>query len=480
MTRLKLKTLTISCALMGLIVLTPANASFLEDMYQDVSANANVNAPDAYSTQTMGVVSGGGMVWKSPVKTFTPFSFTPPSLKGGCGGIDAFMGAFGFVNKDEFIQMLKAVGQNAAGLLFQMALKAMSPELSSEIENFSKTIQEWTRKYQNSCETAKLLVDGSGAGEIAAEMGRTARRFGVAAGIFADDADAEKDTATNGVNIETNLPLVTNSGGKKITDKDINITWAALNSGTFSGFSTSDLEIIQALLGTVVIKWIDDGDGGRIPQPTPVPATALSVLDDWIGKSDGATVFLPSYICDDNPDDCLTVLPTTSTAPERTLANRVYRLMNELRAAINERRTPVTIDGLDPLSVIGMTSVPIGRIINIAATTRYNFLGDHLIKNYSEVVAAEIALRIMSSVLLEADKAIANQKLMTSDAIGQLNTLRAHVSEMGVSLSAKQRDLDSQIANQGILVAQIEQMEKSLYTGLSLNVVNSLRFNAVK
>lgn len=477
MATFKKKTLVVSCGVAFLVSFTPANAGFLNDMYDEMSANANVNAPKAYNTQTMGVISGGGIVWKTPVKTFTPFSVTPPHLKAGCGGIDAFLGSFGFVNKDEFVQMLRALGQNAAGLLFQLALKAMSPELSSEIENFSKTVQEWVRKFQNSCEMAQWMVDSSGAGKVAEDMGRLARRTGVAAGIFADDSDAKYETAKDGSKVYDNIQSVSNSGGKKVFDKDMNITWAALNSGSFSGLGDSSLEVIQALLGTVVIKWEGTADA-KVPKPIRIPANTLSSMEKWVGDINENAVVMPAYTCDDNYTDCLDVGVTTATATEPSIAHRVYLSLKELRQAIIERRAPAALpDGTDPLAIVGMTSLPVGKLVNIASSVRYGFVGDHILESYSRSIAVEIASRILQSVLIETDKAIATQKLYSSDASGELKELRQHIHNMGKAIGEKGNKVAELITQQGIMVAQIEQMEKAMYAGLTMNVVNSMRFS---
>ncbi|MDN4704685.1 conjugal transfer protein TraH [Vibrio parahaemolyticus] len=40
-------------------------------------------------------------------------SFTPPSWKAGCGGVDMFGGSFSFINAEQLVTMMRAVAANA-------------------------------------------------------------------------------------------------------------------------------------------------------------------------------------------------------------------------------------------------------------------------------------------------------------------------------------------------------------------------------
>jgi conjugative transfer pilus assembly protein TraH len=79
----------------SMLLATNVNAGFLEDFYTSAGAAVNVTPAQSYQTQTMGVVTGGSLVWRTPNRSFQPIYFTPPSLRAGCGGIDVFLGAYG-------------------------------------------------------------------------------------------------------------------------------------------------------------------------------------------------------------------------------------------------------------------------------------------------------------------------------------------------------------------------------------------------
>ncbi len=48
---------------------------------------------------------------RTPNTTYNLAAITPPSANAGCGGIDLYMGGFSFVNKEQFVAMLKISAQ---------------------------------------------------------------------------------------------------------------------------------------------------------------------------------------------------------------------------------------------------------------------------------------------------------------------------------------------------------------------------------
>nr|WP_265343068.1 conjugal transfer protein TraH [Enterobacter kobei] len=77
---------------------------------------SNVTAPGDYQSVTRDGYTGGGFVLRNKLRTLTPISISLPSASGGCGGIDLFGGSFSFINADQFVQMLRNIASNAAGL----------------------------------------------------------------------------------------------------------------------------------------------------------------------------------------------------------------------------------------------------------------------------------------------------------------------------------------------------------------------------
>ncbi len=135
-----------------------AQAGTLDDAFNDMGMYGNITGPTAFQGQASNYYTGGSFYLRSPQRGYQLVNFSPPSMKSGCGGIDAYAGAVSHINLDGFVAMLKNIGSNALGLAFQLALTSLSPELASELKNLSQKINDINNLAKSSCQSAKALV----------------------------------------------------------------------------------------------------------------------------------------------------------------------------------------------------------------------------------------------------------------------------------------------------------------------------------
>ena len=140
---------------------TSAHAGLDDEMRNMFNGMVNVTPADAYIGQRRGVVSLGSIEARSRIVNPQLVSFTPPSIKAGCGGISLFGGSFSFINAQQLQELMRAIAQNAAGYAFGLALEAMCPTCAQEMKRLQKIIQELNGKLGDSCSLAKGLVDNS-------------------------------------------------------------------------------------------------------------------------------------------------------------------------------------------------------------------------------------------------------------------------------------------------------------------------------
>lgn len=155
----------IAAAVSMLLAFESAYAGFVDDFLDEAQASVNVTQAGVIQAGGMNVASGGGFVYKSPRKEFSPFNVTPPSLRAGCGGIDIFLGAFSIPSREEFVSFLKSVGTALPGVAFQVALQYMSPDLNEIVGRYSDIIRGYTNRYSDSCTAAQSLLEDTGAKE---------------------------------------------------------------------------------------------------------------------------------------------------------------------------------------------------------------------------------------------------------------------------------------------------------------------------
>lgn len=139
-----------------------AQANIQQQVNEMFSGMINVTNPGAYRTATRGVVTGGSVVLRNRISTANLISITPPSAKGGCGGINLYSGSFSFINGEEFVALMRNVASNAAGIVsgfaFELALDAMDAQTGGVIRNLANKIQSLNQMFSNSCQLASGLV----------------------------------------------------------------------------------------------------------------------------------------------------------------------------------------------------------------------------------------------------------------------------------------------------------------------------------
>lgn len=152
----------IFCALV-LSAPSVVNAGVMDEMMKGVYTNTT--DASKFNSQKMGHYQGGSFYARFPTKSINIAMFDPPRIQAGCGGIDLFGGSFSFISGEEIVQILRSIGQNALGLLFQMGIQAISQPLSTLLNHFSDKLQQMNQALRNSCAAANKLVsiatDGS-------------------------------------------------------------------------------------------------------------------------------------------------------------------------------------------------------------------------------------------------------------------------------------------------------------------------------
>ena len=165
-TNLIKKQLSLAIALVVLMPISVSNADMQSSLQGWMSQGeyVNVNKPAAYESQAGGYgASFGGLRYRTPVQEVGNFgSVRMPKVSGGCGGIDMDLGGFNFINKDQIVQQLRAIASNAKGMIFQMAIDAVSSMIGGNMKNFANKADFMNKLQMDSCQAAsKLLNKGS-------------------------------------------------------------------------------------------------------------------------------------------------------------------------------------------------------------------------------------------------------------------------------------------------------------------------------
>ena len=189
--KLKLKRISVMTAFSFLLISMSAKAgveSDMADMFNSMGARANYTQGGAYHSQSASIYTGGGFSARFGNKTLYPVQIQMPSVNAGCGGIDFFSGAFSFANKEQFVEFTRNLGNNAAGVAFEIALDSLDPLIGGAISKIRDVVNFINQNGLNSCQAAKALVGGA-AGKLAESVGKECELTTNADGTVSDHAE---------------------------------------------------------------------------------------------------------------------------------------------------------------------------------------------------------------------------------------------------------------------------------------------------
>lgn len=122
---------------------------------------AATEAPMVAQTNNGYTLSGGYAVYHTPMSGANVISFSPPNISAGCGGINLYMGSFHFINGQQFMALLRTVGQEALGYAFELAIQAMCHQCGALLSAIQKAISDMNNALRNTCQLAQGVFPGN-------------------------------------------------------------------------------------------------------------------------------------------------------------------------------------------------------------------------------------------------------------------------------------------------------------------------------
>lgn len=352
---------TLIASAVAIMTLTPgaASASLEQEMNKLFGGISNITDPSSVDGARRGVVQGGGVYTRVPLARVVPFNIQMPRVDAGCGGLDAFGGSFSFINKDQYIQLLRSIAGNATGYAFKLALNTLSPMIGGITEDLQKSIQALNAAALDSCNIAQNLVNLIPGSPQSADIEATkTREGGAVVSALAGGLTQGIDAVGSFIGKLNDPWSETTPEGQNVayrTGQFGNATWRMLNEGPGAmraWFQFGGTELMNAILsyaGTIIItppapnSQSPNGTVGRI-QPSILSVRQLYYGNlDPSGNVTGQTIRLyqcPNYDDTDPANNraavCMSlpgpdgVVPPLSINPDATLQglhSRVTRVL---------------------------------------------------------------------------------------------------------------------------------------------------------
>ena len=243
----------ISCAVLIALManVQTADSTGLQDMWK-----SNVTAGGSFDTTNRSGWTGGCAIMRTPIASIQLFNFSPPHVSAGCSGADIYMGSFSYINKNQIVSTLKAIMNNAQGLLFQSAIEFISPMISGLMTKFNDLATKLNSMQMNSCQIATSMMG---------PISKAAQSYGESSATWLASTGAVGDWLTTKTS-PSDITAATAATKEKIDASSGNIVWKAIvNSQADAKIDASMFpipaspndvqykrELLMSFLGTVV------------------------------------------------------------------------------------------------------------------------------------------------------------------------------------------------------------------------------------
>ena len=438
--------------------------SQMDRLFGDMS---NVTAPGAYKTQRRGVITAGRITQKSKIFQENLVSFSPPSWKAGCGGVDMYGGALSFISKEQIVALLRAVAANAKGYFFQLALSNTCKDCATWIETFQKKIQQLNQFLGNSCQLAQGLVNDASNMLPFDIQHKTDASLTATSGGFVDDffetrQQNEGKSATRVVH-EKNPAKAKESTG--------NITWKQLKANNTSswylGGDNPLLEAILTLSGSVIIGAPKEDDSGDDSTPINTVAGYQITLADLIYGGE-----VQVYDCSADRDECagndgVLNKKTVSLVGFRTKIDDMLLSDSNHTGLIYKYQHHRNFSGLTDNEKAFVESLPsgVGGMIRQLATLAPESANVFAIEA-SNAIALNMVYHMADSLFRSARLALANSKSpFRAAALAELSEAQRQMHQEYNSLSSEFGSISTLMGRYNIIV---ENVRKQQYTMQSL------------
>lgn len=413
-----------------LLSVSVAQASVESDMksfFNDMTYSSNATSAKAWQGQAARYMTGGSFYSRTGVKNIQMVSISLPSISSGCGGIDVYLGAFSFINADQFIAFMKQIMANSTGYMFEIALKTTVPELAAAKDYVQKLVSDLNQFNMSSCQAAQGIVGGL-ASMWSESQQAVCQSISGQTNMFADWA-ASRQGCTTGGGYDKVTDKATGSEADQVL-KNINLMWSAMENSALSN-SQELRQFAMSVSGTVTF----DGEGTMRVLPSLI-SNDKAVLNAMMN---GGTANV--YVCD-NANKCLAPSINKLTIAESgSLVSMTRKTLEEIQdKAISDKALTEA-----ERKFINSTSIPILTwIIDQSSLSVTRSLFDQL----ADYIACDIYLQYMDGILKQV-----NARLAGKDYPGEsMALLRSSLREANSALNTLRMDV--QVKESALISAQ--------------------------
>lgn len=420
----------------------------LGGFFNSLGYEGNVSQSNAWEAQEAGYYSGGSAYLRNQVKNVQLVSLDMPSFKGGCGGIDAYLGGFSFVQGDALSSLAKSIMNAGESYAFDLALETTVPEIKHVKDYLENLEQKASQMAINSCETSEDLVGGVWPKARESQQ-RICQDVGTHDNLFSDYAKARQECSGSGFD-STMEKANQNPQYKDSVIVNKNLVWDALKKQRFLSSDEELSELVMSLTGSIIFN----GDGKAQEVPSLIDSETLIKTLMHGGES---TI----WDCD-NQDTCLHVSEGSVHVDEsRALVSQVSSMLVEIIDAV-QADTPLTDK---EKGFVNSTQVPILKFITVLASSRAGVSPTDVLP-YAELIAEDLLEQYLSELLKSEKTSLSGTSYppeLQMALAEKIIDAQKVIAQMAVNTHQK-------VQNNMELISNMQFIEKTVSADLSANL----------
>ncbi len=412
----------------------------MADMFNSMGAETNYTQAGSFHGQAGNLYTGGSFSVRNPSSSLSPVNIQLPSIQAGCGGIDFFGGAFSFANKEQFIAFTRNLGNQAAGVAFDLALKALDPMIQDAIGGIRDMVNRINQANLESCEAAKQVAGGV-MGMVGTSITNQCQATSVGRGSADDGSDARwMCQFGNNLVKEADHARGKNTPQDTISFTGGNLAYLSLKK-KYGNLSDDDIDILISLTGTVVFvppKEVSDSEvqAGAIFYP-PTIRSASQLLNGTDGNAQlNQQVTLQILQCRDGAknmrENCTIVNKSVDS-----IKYKLNELIGKMPSKISTNGTWTTAEISDINRFISNSSLPILRLAISDAYLGQNTLKKPAILNY---IGVEYAMGIINRYERDMFTALNQFSKLDTASEAQKGLMLDAMRDLRVSLSTEKQN----------------------------------------
>lgn len=430
--------------------------SDMNNFFNKLGFASNTSQPQVWQGQAAGYASGGSIYARTQVKQIQLVSMTLPDINAGCGGIDAYLGAFSFINGEQLQRFAKQIMSNAAGYFFDLALQTTVPEIKQAKDFLQKLATDINSTNLSSCQAAQGIVGGLFPRTQVSQQ-KVCQDISGESNIFSDWAASRQGCTVGG-----KLDSVQDKAGAKDKErvmKNINLMWNALSKNRLFDGNKELKEFIMTLTGSLVF-----GANGEIT-PLPARTTDRDLVKAMMG---GGTAQI--YHCND-ADKCLKVVSNTNVTISKDKALKAQ--ISSLLTSIQNKAITDTAMTEQEKGFISSTSIPVFKYL---VDPQMLGISNSLVYQLTDYIGYDILLQYIQELIQQARATLS----VGNYPEASMNVVMENLNQATQQIAAFQARV--QVQQDALLVVdrQMSYMRQQVSARMMTRYQNNYHFSGVQ